>query len=272
MSGGIIEQFINAFTDPGALVGHFAYVLLIVSMMMRSMNWLRFFAILAGTISSIYYWILSDYVSMFWEALFSLVNVAQLIILQIENRRGKFSDEENLFIRTCLKDIERAHARRLVKIGAWTEVQDDAVLITQDTCPEQLKFLVSGEARVERGRRGGEHGAGFDVPGDQARGALELSDPPFGVLVCSVVRGHALGALQRREEIASALGGLGARQVDGPRQAGRVFFQHPLVHPLDGFPPVLRGMARQLLLETHALRVRCVGRQKEGDHRCTTKR
>ena len=54
MSGGIVEQFIDAFTDPGALVGHFAYVLLIVSMMMRSMHWLRFFAIGAGSVSAIY--------------------------------------------------------------------------------------------------------------------------------------------------------------------------------------------------------------------------
>jgi len=148
-----LTEFWSDFTRPENVVGHIAYVLLIVSMMMRSMNWLRFFAILAGSISSIYYWILSDYVSMFWEALFSLVNVAQLIILQIENRRGRFSDDEAMFIRTCLAGIERAHSRRLVKLGAWTEVQEDVTLITQDVPPEHLKFVVSGEARVERNGR-----------------------------------------------------------------------------------------------------------------------
>ncbi|MEM9330104.1 MAG: cyclic nucleotide-binding domain-containing protein [Pseudomonadota bacterium] len=148
-----LTEFWADFSRPENLVGHFAYVLLIVSMMMRSMNWLRFFAILAGSISSVYYWILSDYVSMFWEALFSLVNVAQLIILQIENRRGKFSEEESMFIKTCLTGIERAHSRRLMKLGAWTEVQEEVTLITQDTCPGHLKFLVSGGAKVLRDGR-----------------------------------------------------------------------------------------------------------------------
>ncbi|MDF1811288.1 MAG: cyclic nucleotide-binding domain-containing protein [Verrucomicrobiales bacterium] len=144
------QEFWSDFTRTENLVGHFAYVLLIISMMMRTMNWLRFFAILAGAISSIYYAILSDYVSMFWEALFSLVNLGQLIILKIENRRGSFSDDERLFIRTCLSGVEMAHAKRLMKLGAWTEVQEDATLITQGENPEKLKFLVSGEARIER--------------------------------------------------------------------------------------------------------------------------
>ena len=81
------------------------------------------------------------------------MNVAQLIILQIENRRGRFSDDEATFIKTCLAGIERAHSRRLVKLGAWTEVQEDVTLITQDIPPDHLKFIVSGEARVERNGR-----------------------------------------------------------------------------------------------------------------------
>ena len=143
-------EFWSDFVRPEHIVGHIAYVLLIVSMMMRSMNWLRFFAILAGAISSSYYAILGDYVSMFWEALFSLVNLAQLIILKIENRRGRFSEEEGLFIRACLGGVERAHAKKLMKLGAWTEVQEDVTLITQGETPDELKYLVSGEARIER--------------------------------------------------------------------------------------------------------------------------
>lgn len=149
MSGGIIDQFVDAFTDPGALVGHFAYVLLIVSMMMRSMHWLRIFAIGAGTVSAIYYWTLGDYVSMFWESLFSLVNIIQLLIIAFENRRGRFTREEELFIASCLQGLERAQSRRLVRLGAWTEVSDETVLITENTCPQFLKFIVEGSARIE---------------------------------------------------------------------------------------------------------------------------
>ena len=145
----IFDQFVTAFTDPGNLVGHFAYVLLIISMMMRSMHWLRIFAIGAGSVSAIYYWTLGDYVSMFWESLFSLVNVVQLLIIAFENRRGRFTKEEELFIATCLVGLERAQARRLVKLGAWTEVNEETVLITENTCPQHLKFIVDGSARIE---------------------------------------------------------------------------------------------------------------------------
>jgi len=54
MNNEIFEQFLAAFIDPKNLVGHVAYVLLIVSMLMRNMRWLRIFAISAGTISAIY--------------------------------------------------------------------------------------------------------------------------------------------------------------------------------------------------------------------------
>ncbi|MEM7069227.1 MAG: cyclic nucleotide-binding domain-containing protein [Pseudomonadota bacterium] len=156
-----LTEFWADFAKPENLVGHIAYVLLIVSMMMRNMNWLRFFAIMAGTISAIFYFTIGDKVSMFWESMFTLVNLCQFLILQIENRRGRFSDDEATFIKCCLSDVERAHARRLMKLGAWTEVQEDITLIEEDTCPEHLKFIVSGTARVERnGRAIGEVGVG----------------------------------------------------------------------------------------------------------------
>ena len=156
-----LTEFWADFSKPENLVGHIAYVLLIVSMMMRNINWLRALAIMAGTISAIYYWTLGDNVSMFWETMFTLVNVVQLVILQIENRRGSFNEEERFFIKTCLPGIERAHARRLVKLGAWTEVHEETTLITEDTCPQHLKFVVSGNARVLReGRLLGHVGRG----------------------------------------------------------------------------------------------------------------
>lgn len=150
MDGDVVQQFITAFIDPRNLVGHVAYVLLIVSMLMRSMRWLRIFAICAGSVSAIYYWTQADYVSVFWETIFTLVNIFQLFYIAIENSRGKFSKDEGYFIETCLPGLERAQARRFVKLGAWTQVSDGAVLITEDTCPQRLKFVVDGTAIVKR--------------------------------------------------------------------------------------------------------------------------
>ncbi len=143
-----MQQFFDAFTDPANLVGHIAYVFLIGSMMMRSMHWLRLFAIAAGLISAVYYYTLTDYVSMFWETLFSLVNIIQLSLLAIENRRGKFSEEEQLFFESVLRNVERAHARALIKAGNWFDVKVGETLVIQGTWPKRLKFIVSGHAQI----------------------------------------------------------------------------------------------------------------------------
>lgn len=159
--GEYLAQFWADFSNPDNLIGHIAYALLITSMLMRNMNWLRALAILAGSTSTVFYFFIGDAVSMFWEALFTLVNAAQLLILQIENRRGKFSAEEAMFIATCLPDVERAHARKLVQLGAWTQVQEATILITENIAPAKLKFIVSGRAAVSRdGRPLGEVGPG----------------------------------------------------------------------------------------------------------------
>ncbi len=40
-----------------------------------------------------------------------------------------------------------------MKLGAWTEVQEDTVLIVEDTTPEHLKFIVGGTAAVAHSQR-----------------------------------------------------------------------------------------------------------------------
>jgi CRP-like cAMP-binding protein len=148
-----MQDFINAFLDPNNLAGHISYILLIGSMLMRKMLYLRILAISAGTFSATYYITVGDPVSLFWEILFTLVNLTQLVILAIENRRGRFTAEEDAFIKAVLPTLERAQTRRLMKLGEWTEIADGKVLIVEDTKPASLFYLVNGSARVERAGR-----------------------------------------------------------------------------------------------------------------------
>jgi CRP-like cAMP-binding protein len=155
------QVFMQAFMDPANLAGHISYVLLITSMLMRRMHLLRLIAISAGVFSAIYYISLGDSISFFWESLFTLVNATQLLILFIENRRGRFSAEEQMFVDKVLKGVERAHIRRLMKLGAWTEVNEGYVLIREDTEPSNLIYIARGSAVVERnGKKVGTAGTG----------------------------------------------------------------------------------------------------------------
>jgi hypothetical protein len=156
-----MQQFLNDFFNPTAIPGHISYCLLITSMLMRRMLFLRLFAIGAGSFSGTYYALHGDSVLLFWEFVFTSVNVIQLLILLIENRLSRFTPEEQTFIDRALRGVEKAHARRLIRLGEWREVGDGTTLIDEDTTPSHLYFIVNGAADIRRhGRNVGVVGPG----------------------------------------------------------------------------------------------------------------
>jgi len=84
-----------------SLLGHMAYIVLIVSMLMRVMTWLRILVIVSAILAISYgAFILRDPVTVFWETLLVAVNVYQLFRLHWRNLRARFSPEErSLFSR-----------------------------------------------------------------------------------------------------------------------------------------------------------------------------
>jgi len=145
-------EIIEQFATPGKLVGHLSYVLLVLSMLMRSMKWLRAIAVSAGVVSAIYgYFWLKDFVTVFWEVVFVLTNLVQLLILEWENRRAKFSEDEARFIAAALPGVEKAHARRLLRLAKRTEFEAGAVLTTEGEKVEHLLFILEGAVRIDKG-------------------------------------------------------------------------------------------------------------------------
>lgn len=77
----------SAFSSEGAL-GHFAYLLLVSSMLMRRMFWLRLLVIASALVAIAYSaLILTDPVSTFWETLLVIVNIGQLSLSWWQDRR-----------------------------------------------------------------------------------------------------------------------------------------------------------------------------------------
>ena len=143
----LLEQF----ASPDRLVGHLSYILLVVSMMMRSMKWLRVIAISAGVVSAIYgYFVLKDFVTVFWEIIFVSVNLIQLLIMEVENRRARFSKDEERFIQAVVPNVERAHAKRLVKLAQHETFEAGTPLTVEGEPVERLLFLIEGAVRIEK--------------------------------------------------------------------------------------------------------------------------
>ena len=110
----------------GKLVGHLSYVLLVLSMMMRSMTWLRVIAVSAGLTSGAYgYFWLNDPVTVFWEAVFVLINLVQLLILAFENRK-------RLLQPRCLEQAARSPQSGFRRLQFVEQLSRELVLPSQD--------------------------------------------------------------------------------------------------------------------------------------------
>lgn len=156
---------LDSALSPGALVGHAGYMLLILSMIMTRMVWLRIIAIAAGVLQAVYYGVfLHDPVGTFWEAIFTLTNVAQLAIITYRNRATHFTADERAFYDTAVPTLEAADARTLLSAGRWLTAEPGTVLTREGENAPVLAFVVSGDIDISvNGRPVGDCGPGSFV-------------------------------------------------------------------------------------------------------------
>lgn len=144
-----LAQFLNEFTAYENIFGHLTYILSIVSMIMRTMPWLRFFAVLSGLLALVYFGLVrSDYVSAFWETCYVTVNLVQLFLLWYENRPGQFDGVERDFVARALMDLKPVHAAKMVRHASHETVPEGQVIVTEGAVPEKLYYVVSGTVQV----------------------------------------------------------------------------------------------------------------------------
>lgn len=160
-----MELTLESAFSVGGLVGHTSYLLLVVSMLMRRMFWLRVFVIASALVAITYdaVW-LKDPVGVFWETTLVLVNIVQIILLWREDRTARFSDEERAFLDTRLRGLSGGQARRLIDAGSWSDLPDGEILTVEGARPAHLVFVASGRVGVfTGGRRVAECGPGAYV-------------------------------------------------------------------------------------------------------------
>lgn len=130
--------------------GHLSYLLLVLSMLMRRMLWLRLLVIasaLAG-IAFDHFW-LQNPVGVFWQSLLVLVNLAELAILWRNDRRAVFSGEEQDFRMRFLGSLSPGQARRFLDMGRWEDLDEGEVLTVEGKRPEFLCYVAEGNVCVQ---------------------------------------------------------------------------------------------------------------------------
>jgi hypothetical protein len=160
-----MELTLESAFSVGGLVGHTSYLLLVVSMLMRRMFWLRVFVIASALVAITYdaVW-LKDPVGVFWETTLVLVNIVQIILLWRDDRVARFSEEERAFLDTRLRGLSGGQARRLIDAGTWADLPDGETLTVEGQPPTHLVFVASGRVGIDTGgRRVAECGPGAYV-------------------------------------------------------------------------------------------------------------
>ena len=131
------------------LVGNIEYILLVLSMLMTRMTWLRVIAIGSGLSGLVYsaHW-LHDPVGVFWESTFILVNVVQLTLIKYRNSTSRLSEDDMDFYQRFVPDLEPYQARRLLRTGRWQMAERGTELTRQDEIVSHLVYIKFGEVDV----------------------------------------------------------------------------------------------------------------------------
>lgn len=148
------DQLVHGLSDPVILFGHFTYALLILSMLMRRMVWLRALAVASGVTKIVYRaFFVIDPVSVLWETVFVLVNVIQLLIIWYYEYRHRFSNEQAHFAESMPANVERRAIRKMLGFSRLVEVAEGQAITTEGQPVKDLVYIASGVAKVETAGR-----------------------------------------------------------------------------------------------------------------------
>jgi signal transduction histidine kinase len=149
-----LQPFWDRMLDPSHILTHVPYALLVLSMLMNDMGWLRAIAISAGVIRIINRaWFEVDPIIVFWEVIFVAVNVGQLAILWYYARRHRFEEHETHFAASMPSSVDRRSIRRLLKLANLRSAQPGDRLTSEGALVDDLMFIAEGVVQIERDGR-----------------------------------------------------------------------------------------------------------------------
>jgi hypothetical protein len=144
-----LELTIDALLSDGRWVGNLGYLLLIASMAMRDIFWLRLLAIFSGLAGATYDFVwLHDPIGTFWELCFTLVNVIQWTWLLYERRHKVLSPEEAKLKSEVFPMLSVADFRRLIANAETMTFLRGDILLRQGDEVHAVFLILTGEADI----------------------------------------------------------------------------------------------------------------------------
>jgi hypothetical protein len=147
----LADELLRDLSNPVILFGHFTYFLLIVSVLMRRMVWLRVLAVASGVTKIIYRaFLVLDPVSVLWETIFVIVNLIQLFLIWYYEYQHRFSEDETHFVSNIPAGIERSAIKRLLELSELVRFEPGATLTVEGEPVKNLMYVADGIVKIER--------------------------------------------------------------------------------------------------------------------------
>lgn len=144
-----MDLTLDSLFSAGGLLGNLSYALLVLSMAMRRIVWLRAIAILSGLTGIAYsYFYVHDPVSTLWESGFTLVNLVQWSWLIFEGRRRRLAPEQERLRAAVFPHMNALEFRRFAAAAQRRSYAEGETLLERGATVDRLYLILEGEADV----------------------------------------------------------------------------------------------------------------------------
>lgn len=136
----------------GHLAGHLASILTMAAYLLKDILWLRTLTILscfAGIAFNYFVPATPLWTIIYWNVLFTAINMVQVAII-IKQRSGvHFSDEEKELHDTLFKNFAPFEFMKLMRVGKWLEAKQGEILATETKPIDSIMLIYNGLVGVE---------------------------------------------------------------------------------------------------------------------------
>ena len=150
LAGG--ELVLGAVTLAQVL-GHLSYLLNATALLMRDILLLRLVAVVAASCNLSFAWFNGaqpNWITVFWQAVFIVINVAWSSRLIYERRGLRFSESEKELYATVFRNFAPGEFLKLMRIAQWRTLGPGEILTRAGEPVEEVMLIYNGAVEVRR--------------------------------------------------------------------------------------------------------------------------
>lgn len=129
---------------------HVANVLYLGSYLVKDILWLRLLTVVAGVLLMLTFYFRADplWGAIGWNALFTAINVAQIVLLVRERRPVRLTDREQRLYKLAFRSLSPREFRRLLDLATWQDAADGAELVAKGRELDRVMIITDGAVDV----------------------------------------------------------------------------------------------------------------------------